>query len=99
MTDETTRSDDIVVTPDAPQQHGAPGPVPKSEAQLSATATAFSAKAKDLRRVIPATPEGFWIGKEPSIRRRAGEVPLCLPPSTTTSHLAWRPPCRGMAGW
>jgi hypothetical protein len=48
MTDETTRSDDIVVTPDAPQQHGAPGSVPKSEAQLSVTATAFSAKAKDL---------------------------------------------------
>ncbi len=40
------------------------------------------------RRVISALmPEGFGVGKEPSIRRRAGEIPLCLPPSTATSHL------------
>jgi uncharacterized protein YjbI with pentapeptide repeats len=67
MTDETTRSDDIVVTPDAPQQHGAPGPVPKSEAQLSATATAFSAKAKDLGALRDALVDaagvsaGLWL--------------------------------------
>src|SRR6266568_4796754 len=39
------------------------------------------------RRVIPVLmSERFWVGKEPSIRR-AGEIPLCLPPSTATSHL------------
>ena len=43
--------------------------------------TDAEAARMNLRRVIPAaTPEGFWIGKQPSIRRRAGEVPLCLPP-------------------
>jgi len=45
MTSETKRSDDIRETPEAPQQLGLPW---KSDAQLSASASTFSAKAKDL---------------------------------------------------
>ena len=45
MTSETKRSDDIRETPEAPQQLGLPW---KSDAQLSASGSTFSAKAKDL---------------------------------------------------
>jgi uncharacterized protein YjbI with pentapeptide repeats len=65
MTDETKRSDDIG-TPDAPE-HGLARPMPKSDAQLSAGATAFIAKAKDLGALRDAVVEaagvsvGLWL--------------------------------------
>ena len=64
MTGETKRSDDIGETPDPPQQHGLPS---KSDAQLSASATTFSAKAKDLGALRDAVVDaagvsaGLWL--------------------------------------
>jgi uncharacterized protein YjbI with pentapeptide repeats len=66
MTDETKRSDEIG-TADAPRQHGLPGPTPKSGAQLSAGATAFIAKAKDLGALRDSVVDaagvsvGLWL--------------------------------------
>ena len=64
MTDETKRSDDIGEMPDAMLLRGVPW---KSDAQLSASATAFSAKAKDLGALRDAVVEaagvsaGLWL--------------------------------------
>jgi len=64
MTSETKRSDDIMETPEAPQQLGPPW---KSDAQLSASASTFSAKAKDLGALRDAVVDaagvsvGLWL--------------------------------------
>jgi uncharacterized protein YjbI with pentapeptide repeats len=67
MADETKRSDGIGETPDASQQHGTPWLMPKSDANLSASAIAFSARAKDLGALRDAVVDaagvsaGLWL--------------------------------------
>jgi len=61
MADETKRSDNIGETADAPQQHSVARPMPNSDVRLSASAAAFSAKAKDLGAFRDAVVEGAGV--------------------------------------
>src|ERR1700751_3698705 len=66
MADEPKRSDNVGKEPDAWQQHR-PWPTPNSGAQVSAGATIFSAKAKDLGSLRDAVVDaagvsvGLWL--------------------------------------